>query len=100
MTKEDVIRMAREAGFMTGEIDFADGKGRYLFIEPIGKSCNVELERFADLIAAAEREACANVCRAYIPTKDQLQQAEDFGGFSFATVSRWLHDAIRARINQ
>ena len=46
MTRDDVIRMAREAG-----IDYAFGS---------------ELERFAALVGAmvavAEREACAKVC--------------------------------------
>ena len=45
MTRDDIIRMAREAMYLNGD--------------------NVpswhELERFADLVAAAEREACAKV---------------------------------------
>ena len=44
MTKDDIIRMAREAG---------------LFVH---KEVQPELERFAKLVAAAEREACAKVC--------------------------------------
>ena len=44
MTKEDIIRMAREAGLFTH------------------KEVQPELERFANLVAAAEREACAKVC--------------------------------------
>ena len=43
MTKDDIIRMAREAGFA------------YSWSEAAGKS----LERFAALVAAAEREAIA-----------------------------------------
>lgn len=49
MTREDIIRMAREAG-MTG----LDSGG---LLE--------NFERFAALIAAAEREACAKVCEKY-----------------------------------
>lgn len=49
MTKEDVIRMAREAH---GEIN---DQAIWMF-SPLG------LDRFASLIAAAEREACAKVC--------------------------------------
>ena len=45
MTKEDIIRMAREAG-----------------IGPIYGADDESLERFAALVAAAEREACAKVC--------------------------------------
>ena len=47
MTRDDIIRMAREAGF--GHIAEA-GYWHPLF------------ERFANLVAAAEREACAKVC--------------------------------------
>jgi hypothetical protein len=43
MTRDDIIRMAREAGF--------DDYG----------SKDLILERFAALVAAAEREACAQV---------------------------------------
>ena len=50
MTREDIIRMAQEAGF---EID----------------CCSLEwhdrIERFAALVAAAEREACAKVCEEH-----------------------------------
>jgi len=46
MTKEDIIRMAREAGFATS------------WSESAGEA----LERFAALVAAAEREACAMEC--------------------------------------
>ena len=50
MNREDIIRMAREVG-----IEF----------DPRWGTCytgNVQLERFATLVAAAEREACAKVC--------------------------------------
>ena len=43
MTKDDVIRMAREAGLSDGV---------------------AETVAFANLVAAAEREACAEVCEA------------------------------------
>ena len=44
MTKDDIIRMAREAGPLT--------KG------PFDDWC----DRFANLVAAQEREACAAIC--------------------------------------
>ena len=47
MTREDIIRMAREAGL-------ADSNGVV--------HAFYQLERFAALVAAAEREACAKVC--------------------------------------
>jgi hypothetical protein len=47
MTGDDIIRMAREAG--------GDDWGLFRDFMP-------ELERFANLVAAAEREECAKVC--------------------------------------
>jgi hypothetical protein len=46
MTTDDIINMAREAGWPEWDI--------------VG--CEIELERFAALVAAAEREECAKVC--------------------------------------
>jgi hypothetical protein len=52
MSRDDIIRMAREAGDV--EID---RRGRETFSYD-----SYGLERFAALVAAAEREACAKVC--------------------------------------
>mgnify|MGYP003345571113 CR=1 FL=1 len=52
MTQEDIIRMAREAGFKTPDSLFPD---TYICKE-------FHLQHFAKLVAAAEREACAKVC--------------------------------------
>ena len=50
MTKDDIIRMAREANlWMTSDERIA------------------AVERFAALVAAAEREACAKVAESYEP---------------------------------
>lgn len=59
MNREDVIRWAREAGLLV--IGTADG-GEAVYTWPQG--ITDELERFAALVAAAEREACAKVCDA------------------------------------
>ena len=67
MNREDIIRMAREAGMEQ------DGDN---FFSPGHKEIDVhitDLERFAALVAAAEREACAKlaektVCDTHIPT--------------------------------
>ena len=48
MTRDDIYLMAKEAGFMT------------LFINE--DTWIPYLEKFAKLVAAAEREACAKVC--------------------------------------
>jgi len=70
MTQEDIIRMAREAGWDINDlIDVFD--------------FGVRLERFAKLVAASEREACAKLCEA---------QGE-YGDEQYA-------DAIRARGTQ
>ena len=45
MNRDDIIRMAREAGFLVP-----------------AKAWVMKFERFATLVAAAEREACAKVC--------------------------------------
>ena len=49
MNKEDIISMAREAG--------GDDWGIFRDFMP-------EIERFAALVAAAEREACAEACES------------------------------------
>ena len=48
MTHEDIIRMARESGLMDAPY-------------------TERMERFAALVAAAEREECAKVAEAYEP---------------------------------
>ena len=54
MNRDDIIRMAREAGICTGN--------SILLPAPDGQ---IEaLDRFAALVAAAEREACAKICDA------------------------------------
>ena len=67
--KEDIIRMAREAGW---SVWFEEGEQEFL-------------ERFAQLVAAAEREECAKVC-------DEWESDEAF----VASIA----DAIRARGQQ
>ena len=52
VNRDDIIRVAREAGDVE-----TDSRGR----ETFSFDC-YGLERFAALVAAAEREACARVC--------------------------------------
>jgi hypothetical protein len=63
MTRDDIIRMAREAHLVMYDYD------------------HPSLERFAALVAAAEREACAKVCDK----------------FNFGQAPKMIQDAIRAR---
>ena len=53
MNRDDIVRMAREIAGVT----YPDGTTGL----KIGMS-EEHLERFANLVAAAEREACAKVC--------------------------------------
>ena len=78
MNREDVIRMAREVDLHER---VKDGVGYVVRIPNLEK-----LERFAALVAAAEREACAKVC-------DDID-AENDGLDMLATVCA---EAIRAR---
>jgi hypothetical protein len=55
MNREDIIRMAREAASEDGSIDRKDGKNVVLYAAKTSRF----LERFAALVAAAEREAIA-----------------------------------------
>jgi hypothetical protein len=74
--KEDIIRMAREAGICTWLKPPEDVKER--------------LERFAELVRAAEREACAKVC-------DEMEQkAEGTECCKWPTPADCAY-AIRAR---
>ncbi len=88
MTRDDIIKMAREAGF-----------------NPVSyMGANLEsFERFAALVAAAEREACAKVCedeasRAKWNWGNDLPQNQPFwnGGEQLASSCA---AAIRARGN-
>jgi hypothetical protein len=51
MTEENIKRMALEAGFSDGEVDY---------IQSI-------IIHFATLVAQQEREACAKVCDEFLP---------------------------------
>jgi hypothetical protein len=85
MNPDDIIRMAQEAGWEMGE-DLSDGFG-------------VRLARFAALVAAAEREACAKVCdgirySGYVPPEDGAAASYYDGAASDCA------DTIRARGNK
>jgi hypothetical protein len=56
MNREDIIAMAREAGFRVNTTE----------------SLLEELERFAAFVASAEREACAEVGKYALPNHSDL----------------------------
>jgi len=55
VNQEDIIRMAREAGFETAQIDLV-------------RRFAAALGDFAALVAAHEREDCAKVCESNVQT--------------------------------
>ena len=57
MTRDDILRMAREAQ-LGNPYGVGDSASVYVGKEDILR----DLERFAALVAAAEREACADIC--------------------------------------
>ena len=73
MTRDDIIRMAKEAGWDSG------------LVMLVGN-----LEVFAALVAAAEREACAKVCEWEAAKLEQWPQRD-------ALAVRTCAAAIRAR---
>ena len=56
MNREDIIRMAREAGWDAHHAEF-----------------DTRIERFAALVASAEREACAEVCKKHADVYAKLE---------------------------
>ena len=81
MNIEDIIRMAREAGLAYGPDE-----------KPLGS-----VTRFAALVAAAEREACANLLlNVDLSSMDADHRLQSWT----ATVLLNFSDAIRARGEQ
>jgi hypothetical protein len=92
MTRDDIIKLAREAGFE--KVVAIDSNGtRTVTIAPIP-----ELERFAALVAAAEREACAQVCEEECADPDdQFKNYEDTHTDGWQDGCNSCAWAIRAR---
>ena len=77
MNRDDIIRMAREAGLVPK------------WLELCPKDDPKALVRFAALIAAAEREECAKVCETHAAANTSWTKA----------AVKDCADAIRARGN-
>ena len=83
MTRDDIIRMAKEAGLERIVGVYADGS-RMVEIP------NIELiERFAALVAAAEQEAVGNIILDYAG-RDDLSDSDE-------SLLKHLFELIRAR---
>jgi hypothetical protein len=104
MSKDDIIRMAREAGFAVedGGVYTPDAYGpgdvtqlvkRFaaLVYESIFRDANIAASRtILDAAVLEEREACAKVCEA---------RADEEVGMAYAGIALDCAAAIRARSN-
>ena len=61
MTRDDITRMAREALILPAQEKDDNGTGMWATFT-VYKGSIEALEKFAALVAAAEREACAKAC--------------------------------------
>ena len=80
MSREEIIRMAREAGFRDTTTP----------VVALGVSWE-QVQRFAALVAAHEREACAKVCE---------ERQEVFQKYYTKGLAAMCAEAIRARGNK
>ena len=75
MNQDDIIRMAREAGAMFDHMTWVERD-----LAPV-------FERFAALVAVAEREACAKIVETYrIPVGNSV---------AGEMACKWTHDALK-----
>ena len=76
MTKDDIIRMAREAGLYVDEDgEILEGDGWH--------TQTIFIERFAEIVAAAEREACAVIAfnaKTYLEAAAAIRAREKNNG--------------------
>lgn len=88
MTRDEVIRLAREVDAVAWNSDVGYGSGEWVVVADIDV-----LVRFAALVAAKEREECARVCEMPI---DIIQHTDDI---SETIYGDWMDcaEAIRAR---
>ena len=85
MTQDEIIRMAREAAQLDGTNP--PDKSVTLYA---AKSSRF-LEKFAALVAAAEREACEGLCGELANNTENSEQ--------YRMAANWCRERIRARGN-
>ena len=90
MDREDIIRMAREAGFEVYGTDVWITDGWWL----------EELERFAALVAATEREACARLCDQMFHDWCNQEFEDEDGAYRNKPDAEDCKKAIRERGNK
>ena len=95
MTRDDIIKLAREAGWsgLYTTYNKPTGKADWQMVkESLTVPVTMEqIERFAALAAAAEREACAKVC------EDGINNATDWDSSYWDQACENRAAAIRAR---
>ena len=93
MTRDDIIRMAFEA---SGGVLSYDAEGRWILSEQ-------EVIRLAALVAAAEREACAEMCEGIARDIYGMENLREYGECAAANRARgatecegmrWEHTAV------
>jgi len=86
MTQDEIIRMAREAGCRVEHIGnaFLNNDGNLYALSEL------ELERFAALVAEATKEKAAKVC------KDYAEKCVEAEAFEAEDVALYLDAAIRS----
>ena len=82
MTRDELLSFAQQAGI---EVHYRKQQARIGIDELTGQDSTGKLERFAALVAAAEREACAKDAEAF-----------HHHGYDF-TGNLELHEWLRAR---
>lgn len=89
MTDDDLIRMAREAGFEInkGQYHGMDADS-YLYVWCDGGYQDEKLERFAALVAANEREECAKVCETQLSKLEHTDKPYNNGVRACAATIR------------
>ena len=92
MSPNEIIAMAREAGFRIGELQTLGGTRP--LAKPSGFDCLAELEHFAAMVAAKERDACAQIADIHALGWQKSPGANPEAGF---IASSNCATAIRAR---
>ena len=88
MNRQDIIRMVKEAGD-ADRIDPFTKDGDWVILTPD------EIVRFANIVASAEREACAEICKKHADFYAGLEPSPIAQSAWAACVDN--RDTIRAR---
>ena len=93
MTRDEIIRMAREAGFRAGHIELYNSDPMPFVAPCSATDCMPELVRFAAIVAATERDACA---KAIENSMDEFHNNSEWAD-GYIQAAKDIADGIRAR---